>query len=178
MGILEPTAQYALLGLLLASAVTFLLFQPTSLVRWLQKKNYQYEVTFALYMLTPVEKFIFSALLTPLAPFPFQPLANNDNADSILFLTFSLFTLATVLYLPDHVLTISRRTYYYFAGDAALSDLSSQAYGTIGNVASKASEAVLGTATGFAGNAYQAAVNTAAVAQEAMNQAAETMGWG
>lgn len=32
----------------------------TSFVQWLRLKNYQYEVTFALYMLTPVEKFIFS----------------------------------------------------------------------------------------------------------------------
>jgi hypothetical protein len=28
--------------------------------RWLQRKRYQYEVTFSLYMLTPTEKFIFS----------------------------------------------------------------------------------------------------------------------
>ncbi|TQS34330.1 hypothetical protein Golomagni_05293 [Golovinomyces magnicellulatus] len=31
-----------------------------SLFRWLQRKRYQYEVTFSLYMLTPTEKFIFS----------------------------------------------------------------------------------------------------------------------
>lgn len=34
----------------------------SSLLRWLQRKRYQYEVTFSLYMLTPTEKFIFSAL--------------------------------------------------------------------------------------------------------------------
>lgn len=34
----------------------------TSALRWMQKKNYQYEVTFSLYMLTPIEKFIFSML--------------------------------------------------------------------------------------------------------------------
>ncbi|RKF62629.1 hypothetical protein GcC1_146006 [Golovinomyces cichoracearum] len=33
-----------------------------SLFRWLQRKRYQYEVTFSLYMLTPTEKFIFSKL--------------------------------------------------------------------------------------------------------------------
>ena len=32
----------------------------TSIIRWLRLKNYQYEVTFSLYMLTPTEKFIFS----------------------------------------------------------------------------------------------------------------------
>jgi len=31
-----------------------------TLLRWLQRKRYQYEVTFSLYMLTPTEKFIFS----------------------------------------------------------------------------------------------------------------------
>ena len=32
----------------------------SSLVRWLQLKKYQYEVTFSLYMLTSTEKAIFS----------------------------------------------------------------------------------------------------------------------
>lgn len=32
----------------------------SSLVRWIRLKIYQYEVTFAVYMLTPTEKFIFS----------------------------------------------------------------------------------------------------------------------
>ena len=32
----------------------------SDLLRWLQRKRYQYEVTFSLYMLTPTEKFIFS----------------------------------------------------------------------------------------------------------------------
>lgn len=41
-------------------ALTLLITMPTSLANWLRKKNYQYEVTFALYMLTPTEKFIFS----------------------------------------------------------------------------------------------------------------------
>jgi hypothetical protein len=35
----------------------------TSLVRWVRLKIYQYEVTFAIYMLTPTEKFIFSMCL-------------------------------------------------------------------------------------------------------------------
>ena len=32
----------------------------SNFVRWLRRKQYQYEVTFSLYMLTPTEKFIFS----------------------------------------------------------------------------------------------------------------------
>ncbi|KAH8716829.1 hypothetical protein GQ44DRAFT_713093 [Phaeosphaeriaceae sp. PMI808] len=33
---------------------------PAALLRWFQRKRYQYEVTFSLYMLTSTEKFIFS----------------------------------------------------------------------------------------------------------------------
>ncbi|TKA22688.1 hypothetical protein B0A50_07781 [Salinomyces thailandicus] len=97
MEILSPTTTYLTLATTLLTLLAFLLYQPTTLVRWLQKKNYQYEVTFALYMLTPTEKFVFN---------------------SILFLTTSLLALAITLYLPNHVITISRRGYYYFAGEA------------------------------------------------------------
>ena len=38
--------------------------------RWLQRKRYQYEVTFSLYMLTPTEKFIFSMIYDTSSPFP------------------------------------------------------------------------------------------------------------
>lgn len=44
----------------------------SSLLRWLQRKRYQYEVTFSLYMLTPAEKFIFSTPQLRLS-LPFSP---------------------------------------------------------------------------------------------------------
>ncbi|OJD21616.1 hypothetical protein ACJ73_07043 [Blastomyces percursus] len=69
----------------------------TSFIRWLRLKNYQYEVTISLYMLTPTEKFVFNTLL--------------------LLITSMLLTAAYV-YLPDHVTTISKRIWYYWAGDA------------------------------------------------------------
>ncbi|OJD17989.1 hypothetical protein AJ78_01946 [Emergomyces pasteurianus Ep9510] len=69
----------------------------SSLIRWLRLKNYQYEVTISLYMLTPTEKFIFNTLL--------------------LLITSMLLTAAYV-YLPDHITTISKRIWYYWAGDA------------------------------------------------------------
>lgn len=56
----DSTTQYTAGLSLLALTAGFLLFQPTGFVKWLQKKNYQYEVTFSLYMLTPTEKFVFS----------------------------------------------------------------------------------------------------------------------
>lgn len=49
--------------ILLASASALLLaamLYPAALLRWFQRKRYQYEVTFSLYMLTSTEKFIFS----------------------------------------------------------------------------------------------------------------------
>lgn len=36
-----------------------------SMIRWLQIKKYQYEVTFSLYMLTATEKFVFSEFEHP-----------------------------------------------------------------------------------------------------------------
>ncbi|EMF15852.1 uncharacterized protein SEPMUDRAFT_81033 [Sphaerulina musiva SO2202] len=130
----DSTTQYTAGLSLLALTAGFLLFQPTGFVKWLQKKNYQYEVTFSLYMLTPTEKFVFN---------------------SILFLTFSLLLIASVIYLPNHIMTMSRRTYYYFAGDAALMATSRTLYGTATRAADVASE--------WAQTAYQTAFNRTAV---------------
>jgi len=63
-----PTHYLALSLPLLGILLAFLLLQPTNLVKWLQKKNYQYEVTFSLYMLTPTEKFVFSQSSLPQNP--------------------------------------------------------------------------------------------------------------
>ncbi|CAK1362269.1 hypothetical protein CB0940_02456 [Cercospora beticola] len=126
----NPTTQTTLLLSVIALLLSFLLFQPTGFVKWLQKKNYQYEVTFSLYMLTPTEKFVFN---------------------SILFLTFSLFLIASVIYLPNHILTMSRRTYYYFAGDNVNNTLAGGANGV--------AERVYGTASEWAQTAYQTAFN-------------------
>lgn len=40
----------------------FIIWAVSSLFRWMRLKVYQYEVTFSLYMLTPIEKLIFSTL--------------------------------------------------------------------------------------------------------------------
>lgn len=50
-------------ALLLTAAAALLIaamFYPSAMLRWFQRKRYQYEVTFSLYMLTSTEKFIFS----------------------------------------------------------------------------------------------------------------------
>ncbi|KAF1917939.1 hypothetical protein BDU57DRAFT_445272 [Ampelomyces quisqualis] len=84
---------------LLASASALLLaamLYPSTLLRWFQRKRYQYEVTFSLYMLTSTEKFIFN---------------------SVLFLLLSLLVVAASLYLPDHLTVMANRLFYYFSGN-------------------------------------------------------------
>lgn len=66
----HATLTYTLVGLFSVSALAFLLSQPTDFAKWVQKKKYQYEVTFALYMLTPTEKFVFSTRLLYHSPDP------------------------------------------------------------------------------------------------------------
>jgi len=107
----------------------------TPLIQLLQRKRYQYEVTFSLYMLTPMEKFIFSASpfssypLPPL-PFPFHLLPNIPprknfrltvspwcSTDSFLFLFLSMIVIACSLYLPQHITTIASRVWFYCTGD-------------------------------------------------------------
>ncbi|KAF2478843.1 hypothetical protein BDY17DRAFT_328356 [Neohortaea acidophila] len=149
--------QYAAAGTLLLVLLAFVLFQPNGLARWLQKKNYQYEVTFALYMLTPTEKFIFN---------------------SILFLTLSMLTTACCVYLPSHILLISRRAYYYFAGgDATFLGASRTAASHLGGTAAKASEAVYDATANMVGAAFGAAANASAAAgEEVAGQVADSVG--
>ncbi|KAK1770600.1 hypothetical protein QBC33DRAFT_512339 [Phialemonium atrogriseum] len=69
-----------------------------SFTKWLKLKIYQLEVTFSVYIFTPLEKFIFY---------------------SVLFLLVSLTFIATILYLPGHVSFILDRAWFYAHGDAA-----------------------------------------------------------
>lgn len=60
-------------ALLLAAAAALLvaaMLYPSAMLRWFQRKRYQYEVTFSLYMLTSTEKFIFSMPHRPTQPIP------------------------------------------------------------------------------------------------------------
>jgi hypothetical protein len=41
----------------------------------------------------------------------------GSRVDSALFLILSMILIACSLYLPEHVTTISRRVFYYIAGD-------------------------------------------------------------
>jgi len=106
------------------------MFYTTTLLRWLQRKRYQYEVTFSLYMLTPTEKFIFStdALRKQSSFFPPSPVLSltantnspySDKTDSFLFLFLSMIIIAASLYLPEHITTIASRAWFYYAGDDA-----------------------------------------------------------
>ncbi|KAH7033130.1 uncharacterized protein B0I36DRAFT_348229 [Microdochium trichocladiopsis] len=72
--------------------------------KWLRLKQYQIEVTFGVYMFTPVEKSVFW---------------------SVVFLFSSLTLLACVLYLPQHIVFISNRAWFYVNGYHAGEQLSS-----------------------------------------------------
>lgn len=101
----------------------------TSLLRWLQRKRYQYEVTFSLYMLTPTEKFIFSEYHLGLASLSFSSMRDEmryvnvggtdrcSSTDSFLFLFISMIIIAASLYLPEHVVNMWYRAWFYYAGD-------------------------------------------------------------
>ncbi|KAI5854868.1 hypothetical protein BZA05DRAFT_314797, partial [Tricharina praecox] len=66
------------------------------LIRFLQLKRYQYEVTFSLYMLTPLEKIIFNTFV---------------------FIALSLLIIAMSFYLPHHIAIVASRAWWYYAGD-------------------------------------------------------------
>ncbi|KAK7563130.1 hypothetical protein IWX47DRAFT_859243 [Phyllosticta citricarpa] len=67
------TLTYAFIAASASLLLLALMLFPTAVLRWLQRKRYQYEVTFSLYMLTPTEKFIFSTCDCLLAPIPNPP---------------------------------------------------------------------------------------------------------
>ncbi|KZM26002.1 uncharacterized protein EKO05_0008838 [Ascochyta rabiei] len=94
-----PDSAILATALILAAAsalVVAAMLYPSAMLRWFQRKRYQYEVTFSLYMLTSTEKFIFN---------------------SVLFLLLSLLIIAASLYLPEHLSIIASRIFYYYSGN-------------------------------------------------------------
>ncbi len=91
----------------------------SDILRWLQRKRYQYEVTFSLYMMTPTEKFIFSMHAPPDNVLK-RTFATRKNTytliDSFIFLFLSMIMIAGCLYLPEHVATMCSRAWFYYAG--------------------------------------------------------------
>ncbi|KAL5351840.1 hypothetical protein V496_01399 [Pseudogymnoascus sp. VKM F-4515 (FW-2607)] len=103
--------------------------------RWLQRKRYQYEVTFSLYMLTPTEKFIFN---------------------SCIFIIFSMVLIAGCLYLPQHITFLINRAWFYYQGDADSKDaLSTSAAETLVGTVGDRLRAVVETARASAATAAQ-----------------------
>ncbi|OJD31517.1 uncharacterized protein BKCO1_4700042 [Diplodia corticola] len=92
------TLTYAFLAASASILALALMLYPTAVLRWLQRKRYQYEVTFSLYMLTPTEKFIFN---------------------SFVFLFASMIVIAASLYLPEHISFLANRAAYYLAGETS-----------------------------------------------------------
>jgi hypothetical protein len=88
----------------------------SSFVRWLQLKKYQYEVTFSLYMLTPTEKLIFSIAPEDI-PTICVPVLTYNALDFILLVLISMLITAATMYLPNHVVLIYNRIWYYVHGE-------------------------------------------------------------
>jgi len=90
-----------------------------SLSKWIQLKIYQFEVTFSVYIFTPVEKFILCMFCSRGGGrLKKKKLTFTSILDSVLFLLFGLTFIATVLYLPHHVQFILNRAWFYMHGDA------------------------------------------------------------
>ncbi|CEJ59499.1 hypothetical protein PMG11_08123 [Penicillium brasilianum] len=107
--------------------MALLLWILTSLVRWVRLKIYQYEVTFAIYMLTPTEKFIFNSLLLTLT---------------------TMIATGIYIYLPDHLRAIYGHLYYYWAGERPFisTRLTSSMGSVFGDTATQGLEVVYETA--------------------------------
>ncbi|KAL5615628.1 hypothetical protein BROUX41_005666 [Berkeleyomyces rouxiae] len=93
------------------------------ILKWFNRKMYQIEVSFAVNMWTPFERFLFY---------------------SVLFLVTSLLSLATLLYLPQHIKFLVNRAWFYAHGDEAtdIVTLAKTAAQTVINVAATGVEEV------------------------------------
>jgi hypothetical protein len=101
--------------------------------KWLRKKQIQIEVTFAVYMFTPWEKFAFCTSSRLGLDIVISSLTRNPPlTDSIVFLLFSLTFIAAVLYLPHHITVLAGRVWYYINGDSI--DVAASARGAIREV--------------------------------------------
>ncbi|KAJ5166406.1 uncharacterized protein N7482_005187 [Penicillium canariense] len=107
--------------------MALLLWILTSLVRWVRLKIYQYEVTFAIYMLTPTEKFIFNSLILTL---------------------LTMIATGIYIYLPDHIRSIYGHLYYYWVGERPFisTRLTSSMGSVFGDAATQSLEVVYETA--------------------------------
>ncbi|KAL4780006.1 hypothetical protein BJX76DRAFT_62426 [Aspergillus varians] len=87
-----------------------LLWIAAAFVRWIRLKIYQYEVTFAVYMLTPTEKFIFNSIILTL---------------------ISMMLTGIYVYLPNHLRVIYGHLYYYWVGERPFVTNGLAAIGTV-----------------------------------------------
>lgn len=108
--------------------------------RWLRLKQYQVEVTFAVYMFTSTEKFVFW---------------------SVVFLLFSMTTIAAALYLPQHLAFLVDRAWFYVNGGEASSGAASNMIASANKESLSLSVSSLGAAaTHVASAATEAAEST------------------
>jgi hypothetical protein len=111
--------------------------------KWVQLKVYQVEVTYSVYIFTPAEKFVFCESQRRSCPFsPPVPAVPSHlsrlltTAGSVLFLLFSLTSIAATLYLPQHIAFILGRAWFYMHGDSVdVVELTKEAVHTLAGAA-------------------------------------------
>jgi hypothetical protein len=119
-----------------------------TVIRWVRLKIYQYEVTFAIYMLTPIEKLIFSTL-RPSPPSRSLRIRETNPlffSDTLLLTLITMITAGIYIYLPDHLRAIYGRLYYYWAGERLFSSSRLSVSSIFGETATQMGEMVYETA--------------------------------
>jgi len=90
--------------------------------RWLRLKQYQFEVTFCIYIFTYTEKFIIY---------------------SMVFLLFSMIFIAMTLYLPRHIAFLIDRAYFYVRGEGLEVDVLEVTKGAVAQALGSGAESVV-----------------------------------
>jgi prepilin signal peptidase PulO-like enzyme (type II secretory pathway) len=139
-----------------------ILWAISSVFRWMRLKIYQYEVTFALYMLTPIEKLIFSTRLLSLADARHGTLTSILPLDTVLLTLVTMVAAGIYIYLPDHLRAIYGRLYYYWAGERLFSSGRLSISSVFGE-----------SATAIGGMVYETAKHAAATTTQRMERMAE-----
>jgi hypothetical protein len=90
------------------------------ILRFIRLKWYQFTVTFAIYMLNPVEQFVVGECKMDVLMVVLDRMKGTANilvSVSIMMLALGMLTVAITLYLPQHCLDIANRAWFYYAGE-------------------------------------------------------------
>lgn len=145
------------------ATMDFIIWAVSSLFRWMRLKVYQYEVTFSLYMLTPIEKLIFSTFRLSVVQNTLSTPCWRliSYSDTLLLGLIAMIAMGTYIYLPDHLRAIHGRLYYYWAGERLFSS---------GRLSISSVFGENGVATQIGDMVYETAKNAAATSTERLGE--------